>query len=117
MDRETIGANRPAARGVHRTVVRLALGAIIWSVLAGWISFSHRYSGILVFGMVTFLVTGFVVLPWVLSRFKQRREPPADEAQTFREWREGTFETGSGPVEGRDAAIMILLIPMAVAVG
>jgi hypothetical protein len=108
MDRERIGANRPAARGVHRAVVCLALGAMIWTVLAIWI---------LLFGVVTFLVAMFVVPPWVLSRFNRRREPPADTAQTFREWREGRFETGSGPVDARDAAIMILLIPMAVAVG
>jgi hypothetical protein len=117
MDREGIGANRPAARGVHRAVVRLALGATIWTVLAIWILFSHSYHGILLSGVVTFLAAMFVVLPWVLSRFNRRREPPADTAQTFREWREGRFETGSGPVDARDAAIMILLIPMAVAVG
>jgi hypothetical protein len=117
MDRERIGANRPAVRSVHRAVVRLALGAMIWSVLAVWILFSHSYYGILLFGVVTFLVGVFVVLPWVLSRFNRRREPTADTAQTFREWREGEFETGSGPVDARDAAIMILLIPMAVAVG
>jgi hypothetical protein len=117
MDRERIGANRPAARSVHRAVVRLALGAMTWTVLAIWILFSHSYYGILLFGVVTFLVSMFVVLPWVLSRFNRRREPAADSTQTFREWREGRFETGSGPVDARDAAIMILLIPMAVAVG
>jgi len=113
--RERIGANRPARLHVHRQVVRIALAAIAWTLAAVWILFSHSYYGPLLFGVVTLLVLMFVVLPWVLLRFGRGRE--AEPPVTFREWSDGRFETANGPIEARDAAIMILLLPAAIAVG
>jgi hypothetical protein len=44
----------------------------------------------------------------------RRDESPSS---SFANWLNGRFDTASGPIEAREAAIMILLIPMAVAVG
>jgi hypothetical protein len=116
MRHERYGGNRPLWLGVHRTVIRLAVGATIWTIAAVWILFSHSYYGILLFGVVSFLVAMFMLLPWVLSHFARKTDNP-DEPATFREWRSGEFDTASGPMKGSEAAVLILLIPMAVAVG
>lgn len=65
-NRERSGANRPLWTDLHPVVGRLALGLIIWTVGAVWVSFSHSYFGPLLFGVVTFLVGIFVLLPRVL---------------------------------------------------
>ena len=113
-DRERYGANRPLRDHVHPAIRRIALGLIVWTVGAVWVLFSHSYYGPLLYGVVTLLVGVFVLLPMILLRMgPQDKGPPS----SFQSWLDGRFDTASGPVEGRDAAIMILLIPMAVAFG
>ena len=57
----------------------------------------------------------FIALPWILLRFRSGREGEAPVS--FREWRHGQFDTASGPIEAGQAAIMVLLLPTAIAVG
>jgi hypothetical protein len=116
MRHERSGQNRPLWLGVHPMVIRLAVGATIWTVAAVWILFSHSYYGILLFSVISFLVTMFLMLPWVLSRIARETDNP-EKHTTFNEWRSGEFDTASGPMKASEAAVMILLIPMAVAVG
>ena len=113
-DRERLGANRPLWDHVHPFVGRVALGLIIWTIGAVWVLFSHSHYGPLLYGVVTFLVSFFVLLPRVLFRIGRQdgEQPPA-----FREWMHGQLDTATGPVDAGEAALMILLIPMAMAVG
>ena len=56
----------------------------------------------------------FGMLPWTLMRVDHEVH---DRPVGFREWTRGRFDTGSGPISAGEAAVMILLIPAAVAVG
>jgi hypothetical protein len=76
--------------------------------------FSHSYYGPLLYGVVTLLVGFFVLLPMILFRIGRQS---AEQSPSLGNWMHGQLDTASGPVDARDAAIMILLIPMAVAVG
>jgi hypothetical protein len=113
-NRERIGANRPLWDHVHPAIRRIALGLIVWTVGAVWVLFSHSYYGPLLYGVVTLLVGVFVLLPMILFRMGRQG---SERSPTLGDWLEGRLDTASGPVDARDAAVMILLIPMAVAVG
>jgi len=113
-NRERYGTNRPLWDHVHPFVRHIALALIAWTVVAVWVLFSHSYYGPLLFGVVTLLVAFFVLLPMILFRMGRQG---AEHSPTFGDWLHGQLDTASGPIDARDAAIMILLIPMAVAVG
>jgi hypothetical protein len=115
MDRVSFGTNRRRSTSVHPVVKRLGLGTIAWTLGAIWVLFSRSYYGVLLFGVVTFLVGLFVALPWVLFRFGRKSVDPAETS--FRNWLDGDFETASGPVDAREAAVLILLVPLSIAVG
>lgn len=115
MSRETFGRNRRQSLEVHPVIRQLGIATILWTVAAIWILFSHSYYGILLFGVVTFLVGIFVAVPWLLSRLGRRRRDT--RAPTFKEWTDSEFDTASGPIDAREAAVLILLVPISIAVG
>src|SRR5262245_34889115 len=96
MSRETFGRNRRQSLEVHPVIRRLGIATILWTVAAIWILFSHSYYGILLFGVVTFLVGIFVAVPWLLSRLGRRRRDT--RGPTFKEWTDSEFDTASGPI-------------------
>ncbi|MGE0162933.1 MAG: hypothetical protein AB7S71_07320 [Dongiaceae bacterium] len=95
-------------------MARLGIASIAWTLLAIWILFSRSYYGILLFGVVTFLVGMFVALPALLFRFGRDR---IESAPRLRDWLDGQFETASGPIEAREAALLILIVPLSIAAG
>jgi uncharacterized membrane protein YhiD involved in acid resistance len=99
---------------VHPVVRRLGIGAILWTVAAIWILFNHSYYGVLLFGVVTLLVVVFVAVPWLLFRLGRRDDT---SGPSFREWMDSDFDTASGPVNAREAAVLILLVPLSIALG
>jgi hypothetical protein len=115
MSRETFGRNRRQSLDVHPVIKRLGIATVLWTVAAIWILFSHSYYGILLFGVVTFLVLIFLAVPWLLPRLGRRRDDTP--GPTFREWADSDFDTASGPVDAREAAVLILLVPLSIAVG
>jgi hypothetical protein len=115
MDRQSFGTNRRRSASVHPVVARLGIGTIVWTLGAIWVLFSRSYYGILLFGVVTFLVGVFVTLPWLLFRFGRNNAGPS--VPTFRNWLDGDFETGNGPIDAREAAVLILLVPFSIAIG
>jgi hypothetical protein len=115
MNRESFGTNRRRSARVHPVVTRVGIGTIAWTLGAIWILFSRSYYGVLLFGVVTFLVGTFVALPWLLFRFGHRKSDASETS--FTNWLDGDFETASGPVDAREAAVLILLVPMSIAIG
>lgn len=114
MSHDTSRRNRRQSLDVHPVIRRLGIGTILWTVAAIWILFNHSYYGVLLFGVVTLLVAVFVAVPWLLFRLGRRDD--ASE-QTFREWMDSDFDTASGPVDAREAAVLILIVPLSIAVG
>jgi hypothetical protein len=50
-----------------------------------------------------------------LSRLGGRRDD--NREPTFRDWKDSDLDTAGGPIDARDAAILILLVPVSIAVG
>jgi hypothetical protein len=100
---------------VHPVIKRIGIATVLWTVAAIWILFSHSYYGILLFGVVSFLTLIFLAVPWLLSRLGHGRNDA--RGPTFREWADSDFDTASGPIDAREAAVLILLIPVSIAVG
>lgn len=115
MSRETFGRNRRQSLEVHPVIKRIGIATVLWTVAAIWILFSHSYYGILLFGVVSFLTLIFLAVPWLLSRLGHGRNDA--RGPTFREWADSDFDTASGPIDAREAAVLILLIPVSIAVG
>jgi len=114
MDREASGANRRRSLRLHPAVVRLGVGIVVWGVLAIWTLFSRSHHGVLLFGVVTFLVGIFVALPSLLVHIGRRGSEPAPR---LRDWLDGDFDTASGPIDAREAALLILIVPLSIAAG
>lgn len=114
-NREDPPATRPLWLFVHPVIPRIAIGLTVWSVAAVWVLFDHSYYALLLHGVVTFLVGAFIVLPWVLLRLSRKSNTPP--SPKFGDWAHGKLDTASGPIDAREAAIMVLLLPVAVAIG
>jgi hypothetical protein len=115
MKHQTFGRNRRQSLDVHPVIKRLGLATILWTLAAIWILFSGSYYGVLIFGVVTLLVAIFVAVPWLLPRLGRPRDDTP--GPSFREWKDSEFDTASGPIDAREAAVLILLVPLSIAVG
>ena len=69
---------------------------------------------LMMFFTLAYVCSWLVFLPMILFRMGQQG---AEESPSFGNWMHGQLDTASGPVDARDAAVAILLIPIAVAVG
>jgi hypothetical protein len=108
--------NIPTERGLHPAVYGALIGCTVWILAAFWIFFGHdTYTG-LQLAVSTFFCAMFVGVPvclWQISR-----AAASDAGRTkWREWASHEFETIYGPVEGGQAAVMVLLAPVAIALG
>lgn len=112
--------DQPAKRNValhahlHKRVFAALAISVVWMVVACWAFFSQDpYTGLQV-AVVTFFAAAFVMTPfclWILSK-KQ-----GDSDLTYREWSKGELDLADGPIEAQHAAIMVMLAPLAGAVG
>jgi hypothetical protein len=114
MSHDASRRNRRQSLYVHPVVRRFGIGTILWTVAAIWILFNHSYYGVLIFGVVTLLVMVFVAIPWLLFHLGRRDDT---SEPSFREWMDSDFDTASGPVDAREAAVLILVVPLSIALG
>lgn len=109
--------NSPVETGLHPAVYGGLLGCLVWLAAAVWLAFgADRYTA-LQLAIATFLSVMFAVVPFWLSRMPRAEATPTTPQPLLRDWAEHDFITASGPVEGKHAAIMVLLAPASVALG
>lgn len=108
--------NVPVETGLHPAVYAGLAGLLAWFMAAPWIAFGSNGYLALQLAIMTVLVIMFAFVPYWLTRLWQAQNKPA-KAQPVNEWAQHTFSTASGPVEAKDAAIMVLLAPASVAFG
>jgi hypothetical protein len=110
----------PAQRNVrihqrlHPGVYAVLAVNVLWMVAACWIFFSQDLYTALQVAVVTFFAAAFMLTPLCLWRLSGQTEK---SDLTYREWSEGELDVLDGPVEAKHAALMVLLAPMAGAVG
>ncbi len=109
--------NSPTEAGLHPAVYGALLGCLVWLTAAVWLAFGADGYTALQLAIATFLSIMFALVPYALSRLQRADQAPAAAQPSLRDWAEHDFITASGPVEGRDAATMVLLAPASVALG
>lgn len=112
--------NRRTHDELHPLIYCSMIGLTIWLVLSVWALFSRgQYEG-LTLSVVTFFFVVLVAIP-ILLWLSWRRHADAKEQHgympSFDEWISHPFETWTGSLSGREAALQILLPIAAVAVG
>lgn len=100
---------------VHPAIYAAAVGCVTWMLLAAWYFFNNGSDVTLALLGVTGFSVAFVGIPAVLWRVWSRNNQR--HSVRFSEWMQGEFESGSGKIEASEAALMVLLLPVASALG
>lgn len=109
--------NHPTETALHPNVNLALLGTLVWSMAAIWLAFGAADSYLaLQLAIITFLAIMVGLVPYALFHLWQAQHRPV-AAKSFQQWAGHEFQTASGPVEGKEAAVMVLLAPAAVALG
>lgn len=108
--------NIPVETGLHPAVYAALTGCLVWIMAAPWVAFGADGYLALQLAIMTFLAFMFAFVPFWLAMVGRAANKPA-KARPFQEWAHHEFTTASGPVEAKDAAIMVLLAPASVALG
>ena len=111
---------QPTTDQLHPLVYRSIIGLTIWLVSSVWVLFSRgEYEGITLTVITLFFVilVGIPVLLWLTWRRNVDPNERDGHVAPFAEWTSHSFESWTGSVKGRDAAIQILLPIAAVAFG
>ena len=114
MESVSLRRNVPAATALHPAVYAMLATCTLWIVAAAWIFFAGNIYAGLQLAVATFFAVMFLSTPLWLLRLSRRRQSASSE---FREWANGEFEIADGRIEARHAAVMVLIAPVAAAVG
>jgi len=118
MTRDIAVRNKPVFDQLHPNIYRIAIGLVLWFVLAAWVFFDRGGPVGLPLAFVTVLLLIAVCLTLILSRVWQKypREPHLQRLP-FRDWRSGEFAVWGAKLHSMHAAIDILLPLVAAAFG
>ncbi len=120
MTSHPIRHNRPTNDELHPFVYQSLIALTLWLVLSVWVFFDRGgYVG-LALAVVTLFFLIAVGIPVVLWLAWRRSCAPSDRTQTgerFDEWVSHSFDTWTGSISGKEAALQILLPIAAVAFG
>ena len=108
--------NHPTETALHPHVNLALMGTLVWSMAAIWLAFGAESYLALQLAIITFLAIMVGLVPYALFLLWQDQHRPA-KPQSYQDWASHEFQTASGPVEGKEAAVMVLLAPAAVALG
>src|SRR3546814_606432 len=108
--------NIPVETQLHPAVYGGLAGCLIWLVASAWLAFGADGYTALQLAVSTGFAIMFMLVPFCLWMLWQQDNTPK-KASPLREWADHELMTASGPVEGKHAAIMVLLAPAAVALG
>lgn len=108
--------NVPTETALHPAIYKALAACVAWIVGATFLFFGRDSYAALQLAIVAFFCAAFLTVPFLLYAIWRRDNPPP-ATPDFRTWALHELQTASGPVEGREAAIMILLAPMSVTMG
>ena len=100
---------------LHPRVWATIVGLTLWLVISAWLFFSTGAYATVVLSVVTGFLIMAVGLPLILSRVG--RSGTQQHAARFHDWELGEFETWQSHLEGREAAVQVLLPIAAAALG
>lgn len=112
----------PPISRLHPGVLGVTAGAYVAMVLVFWLGFAtpnDHYLPLVVFSLV---LAAFIGTPLLLAKtgsdfWRRHGGGPAQRFASFRRFLDGTFESGGGNVSGREALILVALVPVALTAG
>ena len=109
-------SNVPRVTALHPVVYRALAGCVVWTVGAFWVLFSRESETMFQIAVVTFFAAAFVATPYWMRHIATQGKP-ATQHLPLSEWRHARFETAAGTVAAGEAAMLVLLAPLACAIG
>jgi hypothetical protein len=113
-------AANPRSADAHRRIpapLYLLMGlCLAWFVPVGWFAYWGHVDTVLTMLFVTVFTTVALGVPWLLVRASRGRIDTTS-AYCPRQWLRGQFETFTGRLPAREAAILILLPLASAAIG
>ena len=106
--------NIRTATALHPAVYAMLVACMLWVLAAAWVFFAGSIYAGLQLAVATFFAGMFLLTPLWLVRLTRNARATTP---SFREWADGEFEIADGRIEARHAAAMVLVAPVAVAVG
>ncbi len=111
---------RPIHDSLHPIVYRSMIGLTAWLVLSVWVFFNRgAYVG-LTLAMITLFFVIIVAIPvliWKTWQHNAPREEMRAPTESFDAWASQRFATWTGALNGRQAAMQILLPIASVCIG
>jgi hypothetical protein len=116
MHEEARFANVPRVTELHPAVRWTLLGSVVWTVAALVALFSTDPETSMTLGVVGGFATAFVGIPLWL-RAISRTKAVAPRPLPLHEWIHARFELLDGTVAAGEAALLVLLAPVSLAIG
>jgi hypothetical protein len=103
--------------GVHRNVIKIAVGAAVWFVLTSWLAFAWDSEIDYLLVIVTLFFAIFFTLFLLTASFSVHDARWPVRHTSFREFLKSNIRIGRGTMSGREVLFEIALIPVALAFG
>lgn len=108
---------QPAARAypntrLHGQVVKMLAGINAFIIGAFWVIFQGDAEALFMVAIGGVYLIAYLGTPWAMARVGGLK---LDEQKSFGEFLREPFETWTGVITGRQAAIQVLLVPSAIA--
>ena len=117
-----VEVSHPALNKLHPGVLGITAGAYVAMVMVFWLGFAtpgDHYLPLVIFSVV---LAAFIGVPWLMARdyvsfWRRHRGPAQPKFGSFRQFLNGTVETGGGNVTGKESLVLVALIPIALTAG
>ncbi|HTI88272.1 MAG TPA: hypothetical protein VL966_16840 [Alphaproteobacteria bacterium] len=109
-------SNVPRVGELHPVIYEVLAGSVVWTVVALTALFSTDSETSLMLAVVGGFAAAFVGIPlWLrkIARSKRAQSKPLP----FREWIHARFEVLGGTMAAGEAALLVLLAPVSLAMG
>jgi hypothetical protein len=101
--------------GVHRNVIKIAVGAAVWFVLTSWLAFAWDSEIDYLLVIVTLFFAIFFTLFLLTASFSVHDARWPVRHTSFREFLKSNIRIGRGTMSGREVLFEIALMPVALA--
>jgi hypothetical protein len=101
--------------GVHPMVAKIAIGATVWFLAVTWLFFAWGRQIDFLIAIVILFFAFFIGLFLLTASYSVRDKRWPVREMSFREFLRSDVRIGSGTMRGRDVAIQIATIPVALA--
>lgn len=100
---------------LHAGVFVLMLLAWAWMLAAFWFTFGSQLEGGFMVAISTVYVLMYFGVPAVMIKTARKHSPHLPDRRSFGDFLRGYVQTATGRMEGREALVQILLVPVGLA--